>query len=42
MATSPEAWETGGGRELDVREIPPRERHPRIFRVFDDLAPGEG
>ena len=27
--------------ELDVREIPPRERHPRIFRVFDDLAPGE-
>ncbi|GLV47252.1 aminotransferase [Thermus sp. LT1-2-5] len=27
--------------ELDVRDIPPRERHPRIFGVFDGLAPGE-
>ncbi|WP_243094112.1 DUF2249 domain-containing protein [Thermus thalpophilus] len=27
--------------ELDVRSIPPRERHPRIFGVFDGLAPGE-
>jgi uncharacterized protein (DUF2249 family) len=27
--------------ELDVREIPPRERHPRIFALFDALKPGE-
>ncbi|WP_243092647.1 DUF2249 domain-containing protein, partial [Thermus hydrothermalis] len=27
--------------ELDVRPIPPRERHPRIFGVFDSLEPGE-
>jgi uncharacterized protein (DUF2249 family) len=26
---------------LDVREIPPRERHPRIFEAFHALAPGE-
>lgn len=26
---------------LDVREIPPRERHPRIFHTFDSLAPGQ-
>jgi uncharacterized protein (DUF2249 family) len=28
--------------ELDVRVIPPREKHPAIFRTFDGLAPGEG
>jgi uncharacterized protein (DUF2249 family) len=28
--------------ELDVRQIPPRERHPRIFALFDRLMPGEG
>jgi uncharacterized protein (DUF2249 family) len=28
--------------ELDVREIPPRERHPRIFALFDRLEPGQG
>ena len=28
--------------ELDVREIPPRERHPRIFALFDGLEPGQG
>lgn len=27
--------------ELDVRTIPPRERHPRIFGVFDSLKPGQ-
>ncbi len=27
---------------LDVREIAPRERHPRIFRTFDELDPGDG
>lgn len=25
---------------IDVREITPRERHPLIFRTFDELAPG--
>ena len=25
---------------LDVREIIPRERHPRIFNTFDSLADG--
>lgn len=27
---------------LDVREMIPRERHPRIFNAFDSLQPGEG
>lgn len=26
--------------QLDVREIPPRERHPRIFATFDALPAG--
>jgi uncharacterized protein (DUF2249 family) len=26
---------------VDVRTIPPRERHPLIFGTFDELAPGE-
>ena len=26
---------------LDVREIPPRERHPKIFQTFDALKEGE-
>lgn len=28
-------------RVLDVRSIPPREKHPTIFRTFGALAPGE-
>ena len=28
-------------RELDVRVIPPREKHPTIFQTFLALAPGE-
>lgn len=28
-------------RTLDVRVIPPREKHPTIFQTFDALAPGE-
>jgi hemerythrin-like domain-containing protein/uncharacterized protein (DUF2249 family) len=28
------------GQVLDVRAMPPRERHPRIFATFDRLAPG--
>ena len=27
--------------ELDVRVIPPRDKHPTIFRTFEALAPGE-
>ncbi len=27
--------------ELDIRVVPPREKHPTIFRTFDSLAPGE-
>jgi uncharacterized protein (DUF2249 family) len=27
--------------ELDVRVIPPREKHPTIFKAFDGLAKGE-
>jgi uncharacterized protein (DUF2249 family) len=27
--------------ELDVRPIPPRDKHPSIFGMFDSLAPGE-
>jgi uncharacterized protein (DUF2249 family) len=27
--------------ELDVREMVPRERHPRIFQLFDGLKAGE-
>ena len=27
--------------ELDVRTIPPRDKHPTIFRTFDNLAVGE-
>jgi uncharacterized protein (DUF2249 family) len=26
--------------QLDVRVIPPREKHPTIFRTFDSLEPG--
>ncbi len=28
--------------ELDIRVVPPREKHPAIFRTFDALPPGEG
>ena len=27
--------------ELDIRIVPPREKHPAIFRTFDALPPGE-
>lgn len=27
--------------ELDVRVIPPRDKHPTIFRTFDELPKGE-
>jgi uncharacterized protein (DUF2249 family) len=30
-----------GRRELDVRVIPPREKHPAIFATFDALSDGE-
>lgn len=28
-------------RLLDVREIPPREKHPTIFKTYSALTPGE-
>lgn len=27
--------------ELDVRVIPPRDKHPAIFRTFDSLSSGQ-
>lgn len=27
--------------EVDVRQTPPAQRHPRIFGTFESLAPGE-
>lgn len=27
--------------KLDVREMPPWERHPKIFELFDGLEPGD-
>ena len=27
---------------IDVRPVPPRDRHPRIFEAFDALEPGHG
>lgn len=27
--------------ELDIRVVPPPEKHPTIFRTFDALKPGE-
>lgn len=27
-------------QELDVRSMPPRERHPRIFEILDQLGEG--
>jgi len=35
--SNPEAIKT----TVDVREIPPRERHPLIFGSFAELSPGE-
>lgn len=32
---------TSGPVELDVRVIPPREKHPTIFQTFETLSPGE-
>lgn len=32
---------TENSNRLDVREIQPRDRHPMIFKTFDDLKSGE-
>lgn len=32
---------TGEPMQLDVRVIPPREKHPTIFRTFDALEVGQ-
>ncbi|WP_123537521.1 DUF2249 domain-containing protein [Halosimplex salinum] len=29
------------GQQLDLREIPPPQRHPKIFDAFEDLESGE-
>ncbi|NHN49167.1 DUF2249 domain-containing protein [Halostella sp. JP-L12] len=29
------------GRQLDLREIPPPKRHPKIFDAFEELESGE-
>lgn len=29
-------------RELDIRKVTPREKHPTIFKTFDELSSGEG
>ncbi|QLH79579.1 DUF2249 domain-containing protein [Halosimplex rubrum] len=29
------------GQQLDLREIPPPKRHPKIFDAFEDLESGE-
>ncbi|HET9027787.1 MAG TPA: DUF2249 domain-containing protein [Trueperaceae bacterium] len=28
-------------KQIDVRTIPPRERHPLLFKTFDDLEAGQ-
>lgn len=28
-------------QQIDVRTIPPRERHPLLFKTFDGLEPGQ-
>ena len=28
--------------EVDVRDVPPKNRHPLIFQNFEALEPGEG
>ncbi len=37
MMSNPETAKT----IVDVREMPPRDRHPLIFGSFDQLSPGE-
>ena len=27
--------------QIDVRDLPPQQRHPKIHDAFDDLEPGE-
>jgi len=29
-------------KQLDIRPVPPREKHPTIFATFDSLNNGEG
>ena len=33
--------ETTNEKTLDVRPIPPQDKHPTIFETFDELAPGD-
>ncbi len=41
LATLEREMSGGAGRVLDVRAMPPRERHPKIFETFDALAAAE-
>jgi uncharacterized protein (DUF2249 family) len=34
--------ESSSEKTVDVRAIPPAQRHPLIFGAFHELAPGEG
>jgi uncharacterized protein (DUF2249 family) len=39
QSTAPQSG--NGPVELDVRVIPPRDKHPTIFRTFDGLKKGQ-
>lgn len=41
MSESTTAQSTKSPVELDVRVIPPRDKHPTIFRVFNSLKTGQ-
>ena len=41
MSQQPTSKPASRVRELDVRPIAPRDKHPSIFGMFDSLAPGE-
>lgn len=41
MSQPPVSSPTSRVLELDVRPIPPRDKHPSIFGMFDSLVPGE-
>ena len=41
MSQQPTSKPASRVRELDVRPIAPRAKHPSIFGMFDSLAPGE-
>jgi len=36
-----ERWKGAGMPELDVRDLPPKERHPKIMETFEAMDAGE-